>query len=277
MGSPARGADRLSATLQRLRKAAGFSGVQAAERAGLSQTTISRFENGKRVPSAEDVKVLCRVYGAPSAVRRELLSIADDLREGSTATRTVLHRHGAPAMQARIGRIEKSSARVRSFNPTTVIGLLQTHDYIRALLSGAYVGRELDQMVAARLARQQVLDTDTHFAFLLTEGALRWHVGSPQTMAGQVEHLAGIAELPNVRLGIIPWTRATDRPVLHPFQIYDERAVMLSTETATALLTDAREVGDFGRRFDLYAAFAEYDDAAREVFARIAGEYRALM
>ncbi|MGH4017445.1 MAG: DUF5753 domain-containing protein [Pseudonocardiaceae bacterium] len=188
----------------------------------------------------------------------------------------MLHRHGAPAMQARIGRIEMASARIRSFNPATVIGLLQTHDYIRGLLSGRYSGRELDGMVAARLARQQVLDTDRDFHFVITEGALRWQVGSPQIMAAQVEHLTVLTELRNVRLGVVPWTRATNRPVLHPFQIYDERAIMLNTETATALITDVRDVADFEARFDIYAEFADYGDDACAVFGRIANEYHQL-
>jgi hypothetical protein len=86
-----------------------------------------------------------------------------------------------------------------------------------------------------------------------------------------------LLELPNVRLGIVPWTRPTNRPVLHPFQIYDDRAVMLSTETSVALITDERDVADFAARFDLYAGFADYGDAAGAVFRRLADEYRNLI
>lgn len=274
MSSPAPRADWLSTTLRQLRKRAALSGTEAAQRAGLSQATVSRFETGRRVPTEADIRNLCRVYGVPADTRRTLLSVAQDLREEATAARAVLHRHGAPSMQARIGRIENASARIRSINPAIVIGLLQTHDYMRALLSGRYAGRELDAMVAARLARQGVLDTDRQFHFLLTEGALRWHVGSPHVMVGQAEHLADLVELPNVQLGIVPWTRPTNRPVSHAFQIYDERAVMLASETSVALITDPREVADFADRFEIYAAFADYGSEAQVVFQRIAQEYR---
>lgn len=274
MSSPAPRADRLSATLRQLRKRAGLSGVEAARRAGLSQASISRFETGKRVPAEADIDNLCDIYGASTDTRRELLTIARELQAGSSSTRAVLHRHGAASVQARIGRIEDASAQVRSFNPAIVIGLLQTYDYTRALLSGRFSGRELDAMVAARLARQRILDTDRHFHFVMTEGALRWHVGSPQIMIGQIEHLVELAELPNVRLGIVPSTRPVNRAVLHGFQIYDARAVMLSTETSVALITDDRDVADFEARFDIYAGFADYGDAARTVFKRIADDYR---
>jgi hypothetical protein len=64
------------------------------------------------------------------------------------------------------------------------------------------------------LARQQLLDTDRTFELLMTEGALRWHVGGPLIMAEQIEHLAPADEKPNVRVEIIPWTRPVTHPVL---------------------------------------------------------------
>ncbi len=93
-----------------------------------------------------------------------------DLREGATSARTLLHRAGAPSIQQRIGRIEATSARIRSFQPTIVIGLLQAADYMRALLSGLHQGEDLEALIAARLARQQILDTDRTF-----------HLCSPKT------------------------------------------------------------------------------------------------
>ena len=95
-------------------------------------------------------------------------------------------------------------------------------------------------------------------------------------MARQAEHLVTVTERPHVRLGVIPWTRAVTHPVLHAFQIYDQRAVMVGTETAVAVITDARDVADYETRFQIYAALADYGDDARHVLQRLADEYRAL-
>ncbi|MGH3673852.1 MAG: transcriptional regulator, partial [Pseudonocardiaceae bacterium] len=65
-------------------------------------------------------------------------------------------------------------------------------------------------------------------------------------------------------------------PVLHGFQIYDRRAVMLGTETAVAVITDTRDVADYEDRFKIYVALADYHDSARSVLRRIATEYREL-
>lgn len=275
MSNPRR-LDALSATLRKLREDAGLPGIEAARRAGMSQATISRFENGKRLPTAEDVRALCEVYRAPAGTRRELLAIAKDLREGATSARAILHRAGAPSVQQRIGRIETASARIRSFQPTIVIGLLQTPDYMRALLSGLHQGEDLDAMVTARLARQQILDTERTFHLVITESALRWHIGSPDIMARQAEHLVMVAERPHIQLGIVPWTRPVTHPVLHAFQIYDQRAVMVGTETAVAVITDARDVADYETRFEIYAGLADYSDDAQHVLRRLADEYRKL-
>lgn len=212
----------------------------------------------------------------PDELSATLRQLRQDIRQQVTPTRTVLHRHGAPRMQERIGRIEAASARLRSFHPALVIGLLQTPDYARALLSGAYAGADLDRMVSARLTRQEVLDTDRTFELLMTEGALRWHVGGPLIMAQQVEHVGRASERSNVHFGIIPWTRPVTHPVLHGFHLYDQRAVMVSTETAMATMTDRLQVADFEARFSLYAKLADWDDDARPVLERLAREYRAL-
>ena len=95
-------------------------------------------------------------------------------------------------------------------------------------------------------------------------------------MARQAEHLVRVTERSQVQLGIIPWTRPVTHPVLHAFQIYDQRAVMVGTETAVAVITDARDVADYETRFEIYAGLADYDDDAHRVLRRLADEYRAL-
>ena len=59
-------------------------------------------------------------------------------------------------------------------------------------------------------------------------------------------------------------------------QIYDQRAAMVGTETAVAVITDARDVVDYETRFEIYARLSDYDDDARHVLRRPADEYRAL-
>ncbi|WP_037315984.1 helix-turn-helix domain-containing protein [Amycolatopsis orientalis] len=267
--------DHLSTELRRLRKAAGLSGTEAARLTGLSQSKVSRVETGAFMPTEEQVVALCGVYGAPAKIRRALVAITRDLREEASSARVVLQR-GAWRMQQRIGKIESASARIRAFQPTIVFGLLQTRDYITALFGDSLPDGERDQTVEARLERQRILESDRDFHFVLTEGALRWNMGGAATMVAQLDHLIDLSCHGRVRLGVIPWTTPVSVPVLHGFDIYDSRAVLLGTQTATALVTDEREVADYEKNFAEVERYATYDDVACSHLARIAADYRSL-
>lgn len=267
--------DELSATLRRLRRDAQLSGIEVARAAGLSQSKISRLETGKQVPTTAEVEALCQIYRAPAQTKQQLLMIARDLREEQVSARVMLQR-GAYRMQERIGRIEAASALIRTFQPALVIGLLQTPGYIRAMLADSLPDDEVERIVAARGYRQRLLDTDREFVLIMTEGALRWHVGSPAVMIAQLQHLAETARRSNVRLGVIPWTRPVRAGALHGFHLYDRRAVIVGTETATAIITDGRDIADYEACFATYEALAVYDGDARKVFDRLSDEYRTL-
>lgn len=267
--------DELSATLRQLRSNADLSGVEAARFAGYSQPKISRFETARQVPTTEEVHTLCRVYGASTEVRDRLLELATDLTADTVRARTVLS-HGARFMQQRIGRIEQASELIRSFTPTIIDGLLQTPAYVHAIGSRDMTGADLEAFVTSRTDRQKILDTDRQFHKIITEGALRWHVGSPQLMTAQLEHLIDASHRPNLRLGVIPWTTPVHAPALHCFTVLDDRAVVVGTETATTVITDPADVTDYTHRHGFYARLAVIDDAARAVLGRLAAEYRAL-
>lgn len=274
MTKPAR--DELSQTLQCLRADAGLSQTEAARRTGVSQATISRFETGKQMPTEPEIERICDIYTVPARIRRGLVSTARTIRQETSKARTVLQRHDAPRLQARIALIERASARVRGLQTAIIWGLLQTHDYAGGIAARSFTGEQAEQFIATRMERRQALDSDREFTVVQTEGSLRWHIGSPAVMATQMDQLVSDSQRPNMRLGVIPWTRPVRGAILHGFQIFDARAVMVGTESATALITDPKDVRHYEQRFAGYDALAVYGDAARAVFERIADEYRAL-
>lgn len=268
--------DELSTALRRLRRDANLSGMEAAGQAGFSQPKISRFETGRQVPTPAEVRTLCKVYKARAEVRRRLLDLVNDLRQETKKARTVLAR-GASRLQKRIGRIEESSAMIRSFHPGVVPGLLQTVDYARTIANDGMDEEQLEAFVAARLARQtSVLGSERDVHVVLTEGPLRWHIGSPLIMAAQLDRLAAETHRPNLRLGVITWTTPVTMQVLHGFHIYDQRVAIIGTETATAFIIDPQDIADYEGRFAAFAEAAVYGAQAKNVFDRIAAEYRAL-
>ena len=234
---PERGQDWLSVTLRDLRKAVGLSGMEAARRLGTSQRRISNIETGRFVPREDEIRALATLYEASPAVRRQLVDAIRALRAGAPRARVVMAR-GAWRMQRRIAEVEATSARIRVFHCSIVVGLLHTPAYARAVFSdgGDITGEDLERCVAERIDRQRILDSGRDITLLMTEGALRWQASGPSVMAKQLDHIAEASQRPGVRVGVIPWTTPVGVFPLHGFSVYDSRAVIVGTRVATAFL-----------------------------------------
>jgi hypothetical protein len=245
----------------------------------MSQSKISKIERGFLLPGTDDIIALCDVYGVTAKERDDLLTLVAGLRE--EASSKVILARGVGEMQRRIGHLEASASLIRSFQPVMVIGLLQTIAYARYVFgapdSHALSGEEVDEAAAARAARQQILDdASKQFVLIMTEGALRWHAGSPAVMAEQVGAIAEAAGRPNVRVGLIPWTTPVRVFPRHGFQLYDQDAVMVGTETATATMTGAADIATYVELFHALEKSAAFGDDAQQHLTRIASEYEQL-
>lgn len=275
------GRDELSQALARLRDDAGLSGAEAARRAGdgFSQSKISRWEAGRLVPDPDDIARYARALDAPAELERWLVEKARDLgdqHKAAAPARITLHR--AADYQRRVGRIEADAAHVGTFHPTVVPGLLQTSAYLAALFATSGMPpAAADATIAARLERQRLLDDEEHrFTMILPPGALAWRVGSPETMAGQLEHIAEVGRRPNVRIGVIPWGVGATVYPSSGFDLYDERLVIVGTLGGAAHITDPRDVQRYLELFRELAGLARFGAAAREELTLTADRYRSL-
>lgn len=270
------GRDELAATLRRLRRDAGLSGTEAGKRAGLSQASISRYEGGRSVPGPDDVEALARTYGAKPDERRRLKALSQDIREDAQPRARVMMQR-PEAMQQRIGRVEHASARIATFCPLVHPGMLQTRDYAHVVLtiSGNLSAERAQAALEARMARQALLvDGSRTFTFILASGALGWRMGSADLMAAQLEHVAAVSRLPNVHIGVIPWGESVEAVALHTFDLFDERAAVVGTVSATAFISDPGDVAKFAKLFDALSSAAVFGDDARTILTDAAELYR---
>ncbi|MGH2944823.1 MAG: helix-turn-helix domain-containing protein [Solirubrobacteraceae bacterium] len=270
---------RLADALRAARHGKSLTGVQAGRRAGMSQSKVSKIERGFLLPSTHDVAALSDVYELDARAREELLALASGLREEASA-KVILARNVAET-QRRIEQLERSATRILSFQPTMIIGLLQTPAYQRLVFgipdSHAVPEDEIDEAVAARTQRQTVLDDPSkRLTLIMTEGALRWNAGTATIMSDQINAIAAATTRPNVRIGLIPWTTPVHLFPSHGFHIYDDDAVIAATETATATLTGPTDIAAYRELFAALEASATFDDEAREHLERIRTAYAEL-
>ena len=269
----------LGIALRRLRIEAGISGAEAARRADLSQARVSRMENGTYTPDVDAVEALCRLYKAPASIRKDLVALARELREddqSASAPRVVVH-HSPWRTQQRMGKVESQSQLIRAFHPSVVIGLVQTTDYIRTIFNEAVSAEEASKAVEARTKRQRLLNSDREFVLLMTEGALRWHMGSPSIMLGQLEHLADVTRLSNVRLGVVPAAVPSRIAPVHGFHIYDSHTVATGLISGQAIIKNEREIEKYNKFFAEVEKISWFDEKARSLIQHIANDFRRLL
>ncbi|MGH3629640.1 MAG: DUF5753 domain-containing protein, partial [Sciscionella sp.] len=121
---------------------------------------------------------------------------------------------------------EAKATRIQNFEPMVVPGLLQTAEYCRAMIAGTdptLSERELDNLVASRMARQALLARHTapQFVAIIDEGALRRPIGEPGVMARQLRALLDHAPRPHVTLRAVPIAAGAHVGLRGPFVILE--------------------------------------------------------
>ncbi|MFF4424188.1 Scr1 family TA system antitoxin-like transcriptional regulator [Streptomyces sp. NPDC001549] len=166
-----------------------WSQQELAKEAHTTGAMISYVENAKRVPPIE---------------------LAGDLDAAfKTTFFTEFHplvvRYAYPTWFLPFIELERDAVRHRVFESQIVPGLLQTEEYARAMLA-AVRPDNLDDLVAARLSRQAILERDTppHTWFIMDEQALRRTIGGPAVMAAQLEHLLLAGQAPRTVVQVMP-------------------------------------------------------------------------
>ena len=278
-GRGAEGRDRLARALRYARADAALSGVKAGRAAGMSQSKISKIERGLLLPSVEDVAALCQVYEIPGEGRTDLVGLAEALREEASAR--VIMARGVSRFQQKLTKLSASASVIRTFHPVLIPGVLQTREYTRCVFDSSRDKVSKEETEASINARQErrrgLFEGTTRHRLIVSEGTLRWQAGSPELMAEQVEDIARVAaQAPNAVVGVIPWTRPAHVFPGHGFNIYDEDAVMVGTETATATLTGTADIATYVELFTELERLACFGDEAISHLERIAGEYRRL-
>ena len=196
----------VGAQLRRLRTDLGLSRAEAAEAIRASEWKIHRLENGQVRFKERDLADLLTLYGVtdPDQVE-ELLVLAADAN-----TPGWWQRYGdvLPVWFRNYVDLEAAATLIRTYEGQFIPGLLQTDDYVRALVHGAHLedsNDEVGRRVRLRMARQTLLTREQppRLWAVVDEAALRRPVGGPEIMRAQLERLLEASKLPNVTLQIL--------------------------------------------------------------------------
>jgi transcriptional regulator with XRE-family HTH domain len=212
----------VGAQLRRLRTDMGLSREEAGEAIRASEWKIHRLENGQVGFKDRDIGDLLRLYGVTDP--DEVAAFLVLAREANAPGWWQQYGDLLPQWFKAYVDLESAATLIRTYEGQLVPGLLQTEDYMRAVIGGALLDEPLEEgerRVALRLARQTLLtrrDAPRLWA-VIDEAALRRPVGSSEVMRGQLERLIDATKLANVVLQILPFGAGAHPGMVGAFSI----------------------------------------------------------
>ncbi|MGW1296580.1 helix-turn-helix domain-containing protein [Streptomyces sp. NPDC002533] len=273
---------RLGAELKRLREKAGVKMEEAAERIGGDKPKISRQENGRQGVSKLEIEALLALYGvSDERLRTALTTLA---REGRRKGWWAQYSDILPAgFQERLS-IESDAARILTFQPMLVPGLLQTVEYATEVIRSVdkdVTEEKRDSYIEVRRARQEIFTRDNppQYVCLLDEAVLRREVGGPAVMAAQLDKILEMNNPPKLTIQVVPFSQGWHAGADGAFNIYsypdpmDLDVVNLDYLDGALYLEEDQPVGRYQLAFDELRATALASRQSMELISAVKREF----
>ncbi|MFE2938470.1 helix-turn-helix domain-containing protein [Streptomyces sp. NPDC059255] len=238
---------------------------------GLYFAKLQRVEKGLQdLGTSGALRALLELYGVTD--ERDVEQLLAIQRQGSSQDWWTPFRSSLPSGMPRFVGVEAAARETWAFHPALVLGLLQTEEYARTLFELSQPVEEttsefIARNVEVRMRRTEALtgsDDPLILRAVLWEPALRYLIGSHETMREQYKHLADLASLPNVTIQILPilppkirgYLPVHDFSILHLAGDLPTSVQVDNAWSATSVTDKPREVGRFTRKFNAITASA---------------------
>jgi hypothetical protein len=254
----------------------GYTANHVCDMLNWGRGKVGRFEaNQWKRPEMSDIRDLLRVYKVTDSEREELEEIA------ILARARPWWRDYPEIFANEFPGFENDANRIRVFVPLVLPGLLQTADYMEALmLVGAKPPAWRRKALDSRKRRQEIItrsgNPKPEVTAVITEASLRYRWGTRLDRREQIEYLIELGQRPNITLRIQRFADGLPRGVSSAVDIFDfsegEPGIVF-TETDYELLEvdDKDEVRTYVDAFEL-ASDAALDPADTVTYLRYLAE-----
>lgn len=255
---------RIGRTLRELRENAALTLSTAGRLLDRSPASLSMIENGLQSVRPRDLAHILDFYKIPEGPYRDaLLHLADAGRKKSWI-QTYEGRVSPAGLD--VASLEEGAGSIRCFELYLIPGLLQTEDYIRAVMCAGppSTTHEVNGLVNFRLARQRILarSNPPRLTTILGEAALYQQIGGDVVMRAQLEYLVEAAALQHVTIRVLPFSAGAQPGLDGRFNMVDLRppgqmtVAIIEDLTQIAFREREEEVAPFVRAFDQLATTA---------------------
>jgi transcriptional regulator with XRE-family HTH domain len=244
----------------------GLTQAELGQRMGYSESQVASVEQGRRLALPDFVTKAEEVLGARGA----LFKLAK-----------VLSADGFPAFFADFAGIEAEAVTRYSYDAHAIPGLLQTEDYVRAVIGARCPpldDEEVDRRVRARMGRHSVLTRRPPLiaAFVIEEIALRRPIGGRAVQKGQLLHLLECGKLRNVQIQVMS-SEVEEHPGMDGSLVLVEGAdrrdqAYVEGQGVSVLISDSKEVSVLKARYGIIRAQALTPRDSADLIRKLAQE-----
>jgi transcriptional regulator with XRE-family HTH domain len=271
----------LGSMLRALRNEMGLTVEQVAERLLCSPSKVSRMETGHRSATLRDVRDLCDLYDVNDEAERErMMRLARESKRAGW-----WQGYDLDYFATYVG-LEADAIGINYYQSTIVPGLMQTPDYARAMHEAGIPRldpQRIDKLIEVRLTRQRLLTKTPRVRLdaVLDEAVLHRVVGGPAVMRAQLDRLSELANLPNVKMQIIPYSVGAHPAMDSTFNILDFATPVASVVYVEGLVgwiyvERQQDIDRYRLIFDHLRTVALNPQETNELILKISAEYRAL-
>jgi transcriptional regulator with XRE-family HTH domain len=246
--------------IRRAREAKEMSRAAVSKAVVVSESLVAAWESGRQAIKADYMTKLIGVLEFdPEIVVRMVIELVDG--------------EALPEWEDKWKAAETKASSMWSFEVFVIPGLLQTPEYVGAVLSD-------EDLVKERLERQKILTSETRpqLVALMSEAVLRLNVGGAETMAAQLDYLAECATRDNIIVQIIPMDSEVCGKFRVPFMVAtleDGTEVAYTDSPITGeVIEGVEELATLRQLFDKFRGHAYPIQQSIDLVRRVAEQWK---
>ncbi len=202
----------------------------------------------------QNIRVLCAAYGVTDErVIERLVTLAREARRPGWWTKY------PDVFRSSFVGLEAEASAITTFELALIPGLLQTADYMRAIMRGARIEdpAEIERRIEARLERQRILTraNPPRYWAIIDEAALIRSLGDREAHRRQLRRLVDTGPMEHVTVQVLPLSAGPHPGLSGSFVILDfpeecDRSVVYQeTATASHLLEEQEDIDRYTALF----------------------------
>jgi len=258
---------RIGCLLRELRKQRRITGQELAPLAGISQSRISKIENGYSSKiDVEQIENLLDILKPSKIIRQQIAMLLFQSASGSG----VQYTYPFMDMPYTLDELQKMTKVFRCYIVCGISAVLQTAEYRAAYLKRLGLSeQEAQQELGRNIERQDALwDVSKTFHLVMPEAALYTMPADCRVQIAQLDRLERIVGSKNVHIGIIPMQAGVSVFETGSFTLYDEEVLYVFMGDHVVRVTEAESLVKYLSAFDEMIQMSCFDADAIELIRK---------